>query len=46
MVKSIIEGIADYFRECPLLSAGVFRVDALGDKPQEYTIETGIFTPG
>ena len=45
MVKSIIEGIADFFKDCPLLSAGVFRVDALGDEPQEYTIETGIFNP-
>lgn len=45
MVKSIIEGVSNYFRDCPLLSAGVFRVDALGDKPQEYVIETGIFNP-
>ncbi len=45
MVKSIIEGIAVFFQGCPLLADGVFRVDALGDKPQEYTIETGIFTP-
>ena len=40
MVKSIIEGVADFFKDCPLLNAGVFRVDALGDEPQEYTIET------
>ena len=45
MVKSIIEGVADFFKGCPLLNAGVFRVDALGDEPQEYTIETGIFNP-
>lgn len=45
MVKSIIEGIAEFFQKCPLLSDGVFRIDALGDKPQEYTIETGIFNP-
>ena len=38
MVKSIIEGVADFFKDCPLLNAGVFRVDALGDEPQEYTI--------
>ena len=31
--------------QCPLLKDGVFRVDALGDKGVEYTIETGIFTP-
>ena len=37
MVKSIIEGVADFFKGCPLLNAGVFRVDALGDEPQEYT---------
>ena len=45
MVRSIIEGVADFFKDCPLLNAGVFRVDALGDEPQEYTIETGIFNP-
>lgn len=45
MVKSIIEGVAAFFLNCPLLADGVFRVDALGDQPQEYTIETGIFTP-
>lgn len=42
MVKSIIEGVADFFKDCPLLNAGAFRVDALGDEPQEYTIETGM----
>ena len=45
MVKSIIEGVAAFFLDCPLLAEGAFRVDALGDRPQEYTIETGIFTP-
>lgn len=45
MVKSIIEGVTNYFMDCPLLKAGVFRVDALSDKPQEYVIETGIFDP-
>lgn len=45
MVNSIIEGVTNYFLACPLLQAGVFRVDALGDKPQEYVIETGIFDP-
>ncbi len=45
MVKSIIEGITNYFIKCPLLKDGAFRVDALGDKGVEYTIETGIFTP-
>lgn len=44
-VKSILEGITDYFLLCPLLHDGVFRVDALGPDPVEYTIETGIFEP-
>lgn len=30
---------------CPLLKDGVFRMDALGPDPVEYTIETGTFTP-
>lgn len=33
------------FLNCPLLKDGVFRVDALGTEPVEYTIETGIFDP-
>ena len=37
MVNSIIEGVAQFFEACPILADGVFRVDALGDKPQEYT---------
>lgn len=45
MVNSIIEGITDFFLQCPLLQDGVFRVDALGDAAVEYTIETGIFSP-
>jgi len=45
MVSSIIEGITDFFIQCPLLKDGAFRVDALGDHGVEYTIETGIFTP-
>lgn len=45
MVNSIIEGITDFFMACPLLRDGAFRVDALGDKAVEYTIETGIFSP-
>ena len=45
MSDSIIKGIADFFLQCPLLQDGAFRVDALGDKAVEYTIETGIFTP-
>ena len=45
MVGSIIEGITDYFLQCPLLKDGLFRVDALGGTGVEYVIETGIFTP-
>lgn len=45
MVSSIIEGITAFFMECPLLEDGVFRVDALGDEPIEYLIETGVFNP-
>lgn len=45
MVNSIIEGVSDFFMGCPLLKEGAFRVDALGDQPIEYIIETGIFSP-
>ena len=45
MVKSIIEGLADYFLQCPLLGDGVFRVDALGSDPVEYALESAITSP-
>lgn len=45
MTDSIIQGITDYFMQCPLLKDGVFRVDALGNEAVEYTIETGITAP-
>lgn len=45
MVKSIIEGLADYFLQCPLLKDGVFRVDALGSEPVEYALESTITSP-
>lgn len=45
MVNSIIEGITNYFLECPLLKDGVFRVDALGSEPVEYALETAITSP-
>ncbi|WP_300968235.1 hypothetical protein, partial [Faecalibaculum rodentium] len=45
MVKSIIEGLTDYFLQCPLLKDGVFRVDALGSEPVEYALETGMTSP-
>lgn len=45
MVESIIEGLDQYFRACPLLQDGVFRVDALGDDAVEYMLEPGISSP-
>ena len=45
MADHIINAITDYFKKCPLLRGGVFRVDALGPRPVEYVIETGMFTP-
>lgn len=45
MVKSIIEGLTEYFLKCPLLKDGVFRVDALGSEPVEYALETGLTSP-
>lgn len=45
MVKSIIEGLSDYFCSCPLLKDGVFRVDALGSEPVEYALESAITSP-
>lgn len=44
-VKSIIDGVAEFFKDCPLLKPGALRVDALGSKPLEYVIEVGIFNP-
>ena len=45
MVQSIMEGLTDYFLQCPLLKDGVFRVTALGSEPVEYMLETGITSP-
>lgn len=45
MARSIIEGVTDFFLQCPLLKDGVFRVDALGSEPVEYAIETGLTSP-
>lgn len=45
MIKSIIEGISEYFMKCPLLKDGAFRVDAMGNDKIEYLIETSTFTP-
>lgn len=45
MANSIIEGLADYFLQCPLLNDGVFRVDALGSEPVEYALESAITSP-
>lgn len=44
-ISSIIEGLEDFFLQCPLLEEGAFRVDALGDTPNEYAIEPGVFDP-
>lgn len=45
LVNSIIEGLAEYFLQCPLLKDGVFRVNALGTEPVEYALETAITSP-
>ena len=45
MIQSIMEGLEQYFLACPLLQDGVFRVDALGNEPVEYMLETGVTTP-
>ncbi len=42
MSGSIIEGLSDYFLECPLLKDGAFRVNALGGTPVEYAIESAV----
>lgn len=36
---SIIDALEKYFIECELLKDGALRVDYLGEKPVEYTIE-------
>lgn len=38
-MKSIIEGLAEYFMKCPFLKDGRFHVDFLGPDPVEYTLE-------
>lgn len=43
--RSIIAAAADYLMACPLLRAGAFRIDALGDEPTEYSIDVGTFNP-
>lgn len=45
MVNSIMEGLADYFLQCPLLKDGVFRVNVLGCEPVEYALESAITSP-
>lgn len=45
MVTSIIEGLCDYFLQCPLLKDGVFRVNALGSEPVEYALEPAVTSP-
>lgn len=45
MVKSIIEGLVNYFLQCPFLKDGVFRVDALGSEPVEYALQSAVTSP-
>lgn len=45
LAGSIIEGLAEYFLQCPLLKDGVFRVNALGSEPVEYALEPAITSP-
>lgn len=45
MTETIIQGIVEYFMKCPLLKDGAFRMDALGTKGVEYSIEVGIQSP-
>ena len=40
-----MEGLADYFLQCPLLKDGVFRVNVLGCEPVEYALESAITSP-
>ena len=39
MAKSIIEGLSNYFVQCPFLKDGAFQVNALGGTPVAYDIE-------
>lgn len=40
-----MEGLAEYFLQCPLLKDGAFRVNALGSEPVEYALEAGLTSP-
>ena len=37
---SIIQSVTDFMKTCPELKDGYFRVDSLGNRPTEYTIES------
>ena len=37
---TIIDALTKYFIKCDLLRDGAMRVDYLGEKPVEYTLET------
>lgn len=39
-MSSMIQGVVDYFTQCPLLAKGYIRVDSLGARPIEYGIST------
>ena len=41
MTDSVIGGIEEYIRQCPLLKDGVFRVDALGDQAVDIRLKPG-----
>ena len=41
---SIIDALEKYFIGCELLKDGALRVDYLGEKPVEYTIEAVSYT--
>ena len=39
MADSMIQGVVDWVKTCPLMKGGAYRVDILGPKPVEYSIE-------
>lgn len=44
-VDSIIQGVTDFFMECPLLKDGAFHVNALGSEPINYSIDVDVSDP-
>ncbi|MEG2575886.1 MAG: hypothetical protein RSA41_07620 [Christensenella sp.] len=39
-MKTIIEGLHEYFKNCPLMADGKLNVDFLPEKGREYSIDT------